>query len=242
MRRRRVLSRQLESQLSANSANAATAVSRTEGVRLRRQLIHSVDDCPTWSTKKCTEPVTPSSGSPTDRRRSGCRSENLQPRALRTRCKPQSRDPEEGRQELENPTSRKLRSFLYTKVILRPRLLALGRFASEKGRARRPGRKVRRAGNAFVHLPGERSASAYGSPEGFALPAPRARRRRDCKSLRTRMARPGPNEFRANCDPGSLVDLDVETVRTPARDPRPERGSCGARGDGKISMWRRSPA
>ena len=40
----------------------------------------------TATTKKCTEPVTPSSSFPTDRRRSGCHSENLQPRALRTRC------------------------------------------------------------------------------------------------------------------------------------------------------------
>ncbi len=37
--------------------------------------------------RKCTEPVTPSSGFPTDLRRSGCRSESHQPRTLRTRCK-----------------------------------------------------------------------------------------------------------------------------------------------------------
>ncbi len=37
-------------------------------------------------TRKCTEPVTPSSGYPIDRRRSDCLSESHQPRALRTRC------------------------------------------------------------------------------------------------------------------------------------------------------------
>jgi hypothetical protein len=36
--------------------------------------------------EKCTEPVSPSSGNPTDLRRSDCHSESHQPRALRTRC------------------------------------------------------------------------------------------------------------------------------------------------------------
>src|SRR5439155_4604452 len=35
-------------------------------------------------TKKCTDPSAPSSGFPTDLRRSGCLSENPQPRTLRT--------------------------------------------------------------------------------------------------------------------------------------------------------------
>ena len=43
------------------------------------------------TTTKCTEPVAPSSGFPTDRRRSGCRSESHQPRTLRTRCIADSR-------------------------------------------------------------------------------------------------------------------------------------------------------
>jgi len=86
-----------------------------------------------WRKTKCTEPVTPSSRSPTDRRRSDCRSENLQPRALRTRCKPQSRDPRKGRQDPENRTCRKLRCFLYTKVALRSSLLALDGSEREKG-------------------------------------------------------------------------------------------------------------
>jgi hypothetical protein len=51
------------------------------------------------TTKKCTEPVTPSSSFPTDRRRSDCHSENLQPRALRTRCMRDSRAAYEPRQD-----------------------------------------------------------------------------------------------------------------------------------------------
>jgi hypothetical protein len=50
------------------------------------------------STKKCTEPVTPSSGFPTDLRRSDCHSESHQPRALRTRCTQDSRAWTRGRQ------------------------------------------------------------------------------------------------------------------------------------------------
>ncbi len=38
------------------------------------------------ATKKCTEPVTSSSGNPTDFRRSDCHSESHQPLTLRTRC------------------------------------------------------------------------------------------------------------------------------------------------------------
>jgi hypothetical protein len=52
-------------------------------------------------TEKCTEPVTPSSGFPTDLRRSGCRSESHQPRTLRTRCKQHPRGCTTGRQAPE---------------------------------------------------------------------------------------------------------------------------------------------
>jgi hypothetical protein len=48
------------------------------------------------STTKCTEPVAPSSGFPTDRRRTGCHSESHQPRTLRTRCIADSRGPPGG--------------------------------------------------------------------------------------------------------------------------------------------------
>jgi hypothetical protein len=43
------------------------------------------------------------------------------------------------------------------------------------------GRKIRRAGNAFVHRPDRLSASAYSCSGGFVLPAPRARRRRNLR-------------------------------------------------------------
>ena len=52
----------------------------------------------TAHAQKCTEPVAPSSGFPTDLRRSGCRSENHQPRTLRTRCKQHPRGCLTGRQ------------------------------------------------------------------------------------------------------------------------------------------------
>jgi hypothetical protein len=42
--------------------------------------------------RKCTESVSPSSGVPTDRRRSDCRSELHQPLAFRARCKREPRD------------------------------------------------------------------------------------------------------------------------------------------------------
>ena len=49
--------------------------------------------------------------------------------------------------------------------------------AAEPGRrTRERGQRIRRAGNAFVHLPDRLSASAYSCSEGFVLPAPRARR------------------------------------------------------------------
>ena len=71
------------------------------------------------STTKRTEPVAPSSGFPTDCRRSGRRSESHQPRTLRTRCIGESRVPPEGRQEVPFTTWRKLRSFLFAMDMLR---------------------------------------------------------------------------------------------------------------------------
>ena len=57
------------------------------------------------SRKKCTEPVAPSSGLPTDRRRSDCRSEGHQPRTLRTRCIGDSRGRSTGPSRPRNPNS-----------------------------------------------------------------------------------------------------------------------------------------
>ena len=65
------------------------------------------------TTKKCTEPVTLSSGFPTDLRRSDCHSESHQPPALRTRCMRDTKGARGGRQDPGCATSRKLRSFLF---------------------------------------------------------------------------------------------------------------------------------
>ncbi len=113
------------------------------------------------STTKCTEPVAPSSGFPTDRRRSDCRSGSHQPRTLRTRCIADSRGRPRARQGVQIATSRKLRSFLFATAKLRLEDCALDRRGTKKrpGTRARP-QRVRRAGNAFVHLPDEPSASA----------------------------------------------------------------------------------
>jgi hypothetical protein len=77
--------------------------------RLRLVAVHTA----VRSTMKCTEPVAPSSGFPTDRRRSGCRSENHQPRVLRTRCMADTRGTRGVRQGAPGLSVRKLRFFLF---------------------------------------------------------------------------------------------------------------------------------
>jgi len=91
------------------------------------------------STTKCTEPVAPSSGFPTDRRRSDCRSGSHQPRTLRTRCIAHSREVVAARQGIDNGTCRKLRSFLFTTAMLRLAVCALAAPGEEK----RPDPRVR---------------------------------------------------------------------------------------------------
>jgi hypothetical protein len=108
--------------------------------------------------KKCTEPVTPSSGFPTDLRRSDCLSGSHQPRTLRTRCNHHPRGVGKLRQGRLERTLCKLRSFLFAQI-----RTAINRVCS--GHSRRPDasarpQEIRRAGNAFVHLPDEPSASA----------------------------------------------------------------------------------
>ena len=88
-------------------------------------------------TQKCTEPVAPSSGFPTDRRRSDCRSESHQPLAFRTRCIAHSREHPRARQGVRDATSRKLRSFLFATPTLRPDRCALSAREKKNGRARR---------------------------------------------------------------------------------------------------------
>jgi hypothetical protein len=75
--------------------------------------------------RKCTEPVTPSSGFPTDRRRSDCLLESHQPRTLRTRCSHDSRGDVRLRQARRQASCRNLRFFLFARVVLRREALAL---------------------------------------------------------------------------------------------------------------------
>ena len=89
--------------------------------------------------RKRTEPVAPSSGFPTDRRRSDCRSESHQPRTLRTRCIAHSREVVRARQGVETGTCRKLRCFLFTTAMLRLAACALATPGEEK----RPDPRVR---------------------------------------------------------------------------------------------------
>jgi len=90
------------------------------------------------ATTKCTEPVAPSSGFPTDLRRSGCRSESHQPRTLRTRCKPHPRGRVQPRQGALRGTSRNLRFFLYARVELRATTHALALLERRNGPGTRP--------------------------------------------------------------------------------------------------------
>lgn len=129
------------------------------------------------SNKKCTEPVSPSSGNPTDLRRSGCHSENHQPRALRTRCKPHTRGVVHLRQGLSRYACRNLRSFLFATVELRSRAHALvGLREEKKGRSRKPGRVSRRLdGGSRAGLPASPAPERRSSPsrERFRPPSRR---------------------------------------------------------------------
>ena len=73
------------------------------------------------STQKCTEAGAPSSGFPTDLRRSDCLSESHQPRALRPRCNQDTTGSRHRRQARANCNSRSLRLFLYNAHILASR-------------------------------------------------------------------------------------------------------------------------
>jgi len=70
------------------------------------------------STQKCTETGAPSSGFPTDLRRSVCLSESHQPQALRPRCNQETTVSRHRRQAGANCNSRSLRIFLYNAHIL----------------------------------------------------------------------------------------------------------------------------
>jgi hypothetical protein len=70
------------------------------------------------STQKCTEAQWPSSGLPTDLRRSDCLSECHRPRALRPRCTRDTRAPGKRGQAVPDGERRSLRFFLYKPHIL----------------------------------------------------------------------------------------------------------------------------
>src|SRR5262249_16737233 len=131
-------------------------------------------------TKKCTEPVAPSSGSSTDLRRSGCRSEGHQPRTLRTRCSRDSRDRPRASQGGRESAVRNLRLFLFASAFTaQSGGCSSVKTEEEVWRLETFRHVIRRAGNAFVHHPDRPSASAYSCSGGFVLPAPRARRSAD---------------------------------------------------------------
>ena len=70
------------------------------------------------STQKCTEAGAPSSGFPTDLRRSDCLSESHQPRALLPRCNQDTTGSRRPRQASVKCNFRSLRIFLYNPHIL----------------------------------------------------------------------------------------------------------------------------
>ena len=72
----------------------------------------------TTSTQKCTESGAPSSGFPTDLRRSDCLSESHQPQALLPRCNRDTTGLRHRRQAPTNDKTRTLRVFLYNQHIL----------------------------------------------------------------------------------------------------------------------------
>jgi len=133
-------SRTVRVKLAQIAATALLTVPGAAGVPIRRQGAHSPTVRLRQVQQKRTEPVSPSSDNPTDLRRSECHSENHQPRALRTRCKPHTRGLSPDRQALRSRLVAICGVFFSHRVKLRLRALALVPL-EENGRARRPGRK-----------------------------------------------------------------------------------------------------
>jgi hypothetical protein len=84
------------------------------------------------STTKCTEPVAPSSGFPTDLRRSDCLSGSHQPWTLRTRCNHDTRAVRQHRQGRRKRTLRKLRDFLFAQGQAAIACVCSGRSTTQK--------------------------------------------------------------------------------------------------------------
>jgi hypothetical protein len=181
------------------------------------------------STEKCTEPVTPSSGFPTDRRRSGCHSESHQPRALRTRCKPHTRCPPDTRQEAPEAACRKLRLFLFATGRLRQAALALVTSRDEK--AAEPE-------DAAAELEARRrlqiaEASALPAPERKSSPSRERFRPPSQRAFRFRVVLLGG--LRPTGAPCSAQAGDYAILDRSARQPREKfRAICEARSTQRL--------
>jgi hypothetical protein len=172
--------------------------------------------------RKCTGPVAPSSGFPTDHRRSDCHSESHQPRTLRTRCKPHTRRRTRARQGPKSEDVANCDVFFSHRVQLQAKLLALVQTDRKRRPGARPGRKYSPSRERFrppsrqtvrfrvVLLGGLRPTGAPCSAQAGLYVA------------RWRRSRVRPNEFRAICvrlrDRSSRVRPDAER-RHPTRLP-----------------------
>ncbi len=144
-----------------SAAPVLFTVPDTVSVSIGCRCAHSRAVRPRQVQRKCTESVESSSDNPTDLRRSDCHSESHQPQTLRARCKPHTRGPPPCRQGAPKRSCRKLRGFLFAQGRIAHDRACSGAFreritAGHEG----PAANIRRAGNAFVHLPDEPSASA----------------------------------------------------------------------------------
>ena len=150
-----------EPNLAQIATTALFTVPVPVSVSIRRRGAHSRTVCLRRVQRKCTESVESSSDNPTDLRRSDCHSESHQPQTLRARCKPHTRGSPSRRQGTPKQTCRKLRSFLFAQSATAHERTCSGAFRGRKTAGHEgPAANIRRAGNAFVHLPDEPSASA----------------------------------------------------------------------------------
>jgi hypothetical protein len=184
--------------LTLKCADSATFVPHAQRETTARSRPHAR---PAERRKKDTESVTPSSGfRPTPAEAVAARRTFNLGRSVLGAWLTVRAAPNDRQGPTTNPSPQFAIFSFRTAHTAVERACSRSRFGQKEGRTRGSGHKIRRAGNAFVHLPEELSASAYGSSGGFDLPAPRTRRRRDCKPCRTQMARPCANEFGANCE------------------------------------------
>src|SRR4051812_10260691 len=113
------------------------------------------------STQKCTEQVAPSSGSPTDLRRSGCLSELHQPQVLLTRCNWETRRSRARCQPVDNRICANCAFFILRSTILQAVAPALHTAPKKMRRAWELSSTPDRRSACAVRLPG---ASSYSLP------------------------------------------------------------------------------